>query len=638
VNDLPPLWHRDLTGRQLAEPAVRNTASRGRARPPWCAWPLIGRRTVLAVLKALLIISVASTSIGQSTALDTLLVRADELRSADPQAFRDLLVQVEQRIDEATPAQREHLRYLQTYRMSLDGQFAQAIAALRELAETTPDTPTRFRALTFLANNYAHTRDFAAGLEAMDGALALLPEIEDRDLRHQGMLTAAILYNQAGQHVLALTYAQETLEEAASGRSRCIAGIMKLEAQFALGELPADDAVFDRHVAVCESNGEALLAEFAHGYKARSISASGDHLATVALLERRMGAIEATAYPRLIAEMQALLASEYLIVGQLEPARRFAKKVIAASDGVEFSLPLVTAYRVLAQDAEQRGDLAAALDYQRRHAEADKAYLDDIKARELAFQFAQHDNLQKTQTIERLNHRNEMLRLESEVDKQSAAYNRLLLVLLVILLASIGLWAYLTKREQVRFRRLAQTDALTGISNRLHFSGEAPRILAECARSGTAAALVMFDLDAFKSINDRYGHAAGDWVLIEVARICRGQCGRNDLFARLGGEEFAIVSADADVASATGLAERCRRAIAAIDTSALGQRFPVSASFGIALSGDAGGSLDALLVQADTALYSAKSAGRNRVELYRADGADTRQAEFSDPPVSVRSA
>src|SRR5690606_9609835 len=136
-----------------------------------------------------------------------------------------------------------------------------------------------------------------------------------------------------------------------------------------------------------------------------------------------------------------------LALAQNAAARRHAEKVVAASEGVPFSLPLVSAYGVLSREAEQRGDLGAALDYQRRYAEVDRAWLDDIKARELAFQLAQHDNLQKTHTIELLNQRNKLLELESEVNKQAATNNRLALAMLIVLLASIALWAYLTKRE-----------------------------------------------------------------------------------------------------------------------------------------------------------------------------------------------
>ena len=614
--------HRDLTGRLLTQP-VRHDANRsGDTSPARLRWPLASRP--MGWLGAIvLVFGVAWSSVltfaEQTNPAEALLNRAEEIRTADPGAFRELLAQLDQRSGELTAAQVELLRFLHIYRMSLDGQFQQAIGALKSLAATGTEPSVRFRAWAFLANNYAVTRDFAPGLEAINQALTMLPEIAETDVRHQGLLAAAILYNQAGQHELALSYAGMTLDEAASGRGRCLAGILQLEAQSALGRLPADPLAFESQILGCEAHGENLLAEFARGFQARALYNAGRAGEAADLLDARLGPVQRSAYPRLIAEIHALLAESRLELGDAVAARHHAGQVVAASEGVEFSLPLVTAFRVLSREAEQRGDLAAALAHQRRFAEVDRAYLDDIKARELAFQLAQHDTLQKTHTIELLNQRNELLRLESEVNKQAVMNNRLAIALLVILLASIGLWAYLTKREQMRFRRMAQTDALTGTSNRLHFSECAPAMLAEGAQRGLPAAMVMFDLDAFKAINDRHGHAAGDWVLVEVVRVCRAACASDDLFARLGGEEFAILRIGADADAGRELADRCRRAIAAIDTTPSGARFTVSASFGVAVAGADGRSgVDSLLVQADVALYCAKSAGRNRVSVYGA--------------------
>jgi diguanylate cyclase (GGDEF)-like protein len=613
--------HRDLAGRLLLEPTRPPDEAAGPASTQVCLrWPVPPRGPLLTRLLALLLglfIPAALSVAVVPDEFDALLRRADDVKSADPRAFRAMLERMEQLTSAASQVQLEQLRYLQIYRMSLDGQFPQAIAALRELATEATDVSTRFRATAFLANNYAGTRDFAAGLDALNQALAMLPAIEDTNIRHQGYLAAAILYNQAGQYDLALRYVDTTLGEPASGRSRCIAGIMRLEALFALGRLPSDARGLDGSVEECERHGEQLLSEFVRGFQARVLFNGGDAAAAARLLESRLDAVASSEYPRLIAEHHALLAEARLALGDAAAARRHAQRAIDASEGVEFSLPLVTAFRVLSREAEMRGDAASALAHHRRWAAVDRAYIDDIKARELAYQLAQHDSLQKTHTIELLNQRNKLLELESEVNKQAANNNRLAIAMLVVLLASIALWAYLTKREQLRFRRLAQTDALTGISNRLYFSERAPQILEECAQRGRPAALVMFDLDAFKSINDRHGHACGDWVLAEVARRVSALCGEGDLFARLGGEEFAILRAGADVETALVLANRCREAISSIDTSLAGPRFSVSASFGVAMAAPSpGGSLDALLIHADIALYCAKSEGRNRVSVH----------------------
>ncbi|WP_146907073.1 GGDEF domain-containing protein [Arenimonas daejeonensis] len=108
----------------------------------------------------------------------------------------------------------------------------------------------------------------------------------------------------------------------------------------------------------------------------------------------------------------------------------------------------------------------------------------------------------------------------------------------------------------------------------------------------------MFDLDEFKTINDRHGHATGDWVLQQVGSACRSVCRKNDLFGRLGGEEFAFLLTGADSASALQLAQDCRRRLAQIDTADTGAKFRITASFGVAATADSGYDFQMLLARA----------------------------------------
>jgi diguanylate cyclase (GGDEF)-like protein len=586
--------------------------------PGRCAW-------WLACALALVVVA---PSAGAAPRVEAEVRQGGAIRRADPDGFRALLAQVDRLQAEATPLQRDRLRFLHTYRLALEGHSDQAVAELQRLLADTRDATLRFRAGAFLANNHAVTREFSAALGALDQALALLPEVTDLEARHQGLLAAAIVYNQVGQYPLGLHYAELTLSEPASGRSRCIAWITRLEARFNLRSQGDDEARLNQEVASCVAHGEVLLANFMRGYLARSWAARGEHQRAIDLLSEHQPEVEATRYPGLIGEIASLLAEYHLATGNLGLAARHANRTLAAGTGDAYTLPRVTAHRVLYEVALRRGDTAAALEHFRRYAQADKAYLDDVKARELAFQMAQHDSLQKTQTIELLNRRNEVLQLEQVVARQSAANSRLLLGLLALLLASIGFWAYKIKRLQISFRRLAQTDVLTGISNRLHFTRLVEQDLAACARSGEPLGLVMFDLDNFKAINDRHGHAAGDWVLRQVAEACRGACRGRDRIGRIGGEEFAIALVGCDLDAATKVARDCRERIAAIDSSPTGSRFPVSASFGVSGTSLSGYRFENLLAQADLALYRSKGEGRNRVSVF--DPGNAPQA----PPVA----
>src|SRR3546814_261474 len=180
----------------------------------------------------------------------------------------------------------------------------------------------------------------------------------------------------------------------------------------------------------------------------------------------------------------------------------------------------------------------------------------------MAYQIVQQEAMQQSQQIELLNKENEVLQLQQRVSDQKAQSSRLLILLLVVLVGSVGYWAFKIKRVQVSLRRMAETDALTGLCNRHHFTQQSLQTLGQAARAGEDVALVMFDLDHLKSINDRFGHDTGDWALKKVAEHCRTFCRRVDHLGRLGGEEFAILLSGCDLRGAKRVAEDCRVRIA----------------------------------------------------------------------------
>lgn len=174
--------------------------------------------------------------------------------------------------------------------------------------------------------------------------------------------------------------------------------------------------------------------------------------------------------------------------------------------------------------------------------------------------------------------------------------------------------------EELRLARqqaelLARTDELTRLNNRRAFYELGEAAFRQAARRGEGVAVVMFDVDHFKRINDSFGHTVGDEVLCAIAAAARAVCRDTDVLGRLGGEEFALVSPGADAAQALALAERLRAAIAAIRIARDAGELTCTASFGVASYGaGSAAALDALICKADQALFLAKRGGRNRVE------------------------
>jgi diguanylate cyclase (GGDEF)-like protein len=166
-----------------------------------------------------------------------------------------------------------------------------------------------------------------------------------------------------------------------------------------------------------------------------------------------------------------------------------------------------------------------------------------------------------------------------------------------------------------RYRRASLTDPLTQVANRRSFFETAERLLTRAHFARRPVALLMFDLDGFKTINDRYGHLAGDEVLIAFCRLSTSMLRPADLFGRMGGEEFASLLPDTELQDALILAERLRTAFEGVSHTVGAVTLRSTVSIGIAVSDDASLDLNALLRDADHALYRAKELGRNRVEI-----------------------
>lgn len=588
---------------------------------------MLARKTIGYVLIALMLIVGVGTGAAQAFApLEKVIDQAEALRSSDPKSFLRLLKQLEERSDEADAEQRERIEYLKAYSLVFEGKIDQAVTSARALMASTKDIDTKFRAGVLVVNAYALNRQFTEGLRQLEASLSLVNDVRSRDVRHQGLGVAALMNLQIGQNRQALFYSERILSDKPDGRTACLARQVQLDAKHNLALLGADDSELTRGIEQCTREREPAAANFIRMTLAKKWADQGQRDRAIAMLQAHLREVEATRYPHLIAEVKALLAELSLEKGDMGAAEAYAQGVLAQSGNLTSTLPLVKAYRTLYEVARQKSDVEKALAFYQNFAEADKAYLNEVKARELAYQIVRQETLQKTQQINLLDQQNQVLQLQRQVDQQAAQNTRLIVILLIVLVASIGYWAFKIKRVQLSLKKMAETDALTGICNRHHFTIRAERALAECARNGEQAALIMFDLDHFKNINDRFGHGTGDWALKEVSEASKGFCRRIDVIGRLGGEEFAILMYGCDLRAAARVAEDCRVRLAQIDTRETGHVFAITGSFGVSSSVQSGYSLAKLLSHADKQLYRAKHQGRNRVCVYEPTHEQVREA------------
>lgn len=181
-------------------------------------------------------------------------------------------------------------------------------------------------------------------------------------------------------------------------------------------------------------------------------------------------------------------------------------------------------------------------------------------------------------------------------------------------------WIYedVTRQKQLEAQliQLAERDPLTNLYNRRRFHEEIERIIADASRRKAHAGLLAIDLDGFKPINDEYGHQAGDEVLKKLAEEVGATVRRNEIFFRIGGDEFAILAPDADEEEMVGLARRVGGKIADMRFTFSGVEVRLTASLGIALYPVHADSSEEIIARADSAMYQAKLSGKNRWAIY----------------------
>jgi len=188
-----------------------------------------------------------------------------------------------------------------------------------------------------------------------------------------------------------------------------------------------------------------------------------------------------------------------------------------------------------------------------------------------------------------------------------------LAVLLFLLLATIGCVLMVMRSQELSLRLASLTDPLTRCHNRRALDEIAPRELLRAKRAERPLAMLMFDIDHFKAVNDQFGHRIGDQVLQQISQIAAQELRGYDQLFRLGGEEFLAVLSDVDEQAAMLVAERVRSAVQDFEFQQNGCKFQVSISVGIANVFKDDLDWQAMLQRADRALYLAKSQGRNQV-------------------------
>jgi diguanylate cyclase (GGDEF)-like protein len=554
-----------------------------------------------------------------------LLEQTESLRTTDHPQFLRLLAMLHQQASSMSDHQKWQLRYLDAWQASFQGDYTSADPLLQDVISQSADPVLVAKASAVLMDDMRNSRRYESAFELANQLVANLPKIQDKLARYMVLSYISQLLREAGQYDLAANYARDMAQALPPGESLCQPLTLLLAALHASHKLTPSSVELQQGIEACQAARQPLFTGVIELMKGDLYLDENQPAKTIALLNEITPGIRTSGFHLTMLHVDELLARAYWKLGDDGDARKAALVVLTISEPGEVNESLRNAYQMLYLIEKKHGHAVAALSYYERYAEQNAVYLNDVSARALAYDVAQQHMLAQKIETEKLSKQNAMLRLQQALAAKTIETGRLYIVLLLMLLTSAVFWLFRIKRSQLRFKHQARLDGLTGILNHQHFISEAQHALEALERKQSAGCLVFIDLDYFKQINDTHGHAIGDAVLRHTVALCKQTLRANDLFGRLGGEEFAILLLACSQEHGLAIANCIRLAIEATPPHIDGHTITFSASIGLASTQTSGYGLQRLCREADAALYRAKRFGRNRV-VSDAEHLDTARA------------
>ena len=574
--------------------------------------------TLATVMAAFLLCTNAKASVASAdtSPVTAWLTQADDAWPNDTSHFRHILAQLHQHEGQLSAVQRWHLRLLDTRLPVDEGDYAKAEPILYDIIDHSGDLSLSVRAMAALIQDKFFSRDYVSAYALANTLIVELPKVADPQARLEGMSRVVQMLNKeaVGQYDLALDYARQMKATLPSGKGQCYAKVLETQSLLYAGKLTSTNPAFQAAIDACFAAGEFRQADALRLDLASEMVDEGHADQAIALLHGIASEVQSTGYMPHLASLPVTLAQAYLSLGDASNARKFALASIAITGPDSPLWTVQAAYKVLYQAEKKQGHDAAALAYYEKYVAQKTAAMDNAKAIALAYQTVRQQVLSEKTKADALGKENKILQLSqalaSQAQKSSRLFNALLLaVIAFFVLAMLWLW-----RSWRRFRWMARHDGLTRVYNREHFFVEAKRRLRQLHKANIDACLIVLDLDHFKRINDRHGHAAGDQVLRSAAMIVGRELRPIDLLGRLGGEEFGILIPGCSCDQGLEVANHIRNALASTPVMLDSQvTVTVSASLGLAFATNSSYMLRLLLIDADAALYRAKEGGRNQV-------------------------
>ncbi len=495
---------------------------------------------------------------------------------------------------------------------ALLGDYSSGLALVEAMLKRKIDPELRIRALTLAVNMTTNVADFPRAFVWLQEGLALMEKVETPNPRLLGM--ASYLYSRVGEERPALDYAEQALDSArkeGTTRDQCLALSDYGIALDDIGHSAHAETIRREQIDACGRAGDPVFV--ADGYKGVGKSLLAQELYAEALdwLNKSRERFAAAGFVFGELETSTLIAEAILHTqGDLGRASELLNAALPtmATQSAWDNIELIQA--LLSEIAEREGRPAEALQHLKKSQEARETLERDARARRLSYLQVQFDTQAKEQQISKLESERQRQTAEIEARSQMQWLQGLGLLSLLLVSGLLVSVLFRTASERRRYREASEHDGLTGLYNHQSTLRLGHSLQQACRRELKPFTVIVADIDHFKHINDRYGHAAGDAVLRALGALLHQVFPKQAVIGRSGGEEFTVLI-DSTVDQARFLVEDLRRRIQPV--SIFDDSVDFSLSYGICEATESHAPLEDILRSADMALYQAKRSGRNRV-------------------------
>ena len=548
-----------------------------------------------------------------SDEIDQLLEETNRYLNTNPEKSAETLAKLERIKSQFNKEQDENYHLKLAISLGLRGRHRERIEVVQAYLSNPLDTELRVQFLYQMTSSYTMLAEYENALSAMNESIRLLPKLDSVKAKSVTLQSAITLLTSLHALDEAIPYAER--QTRLGKLDECYGNANLIEINFLKSRTEAVQDSFKNVVRLCEEVDRKVIALYVKSIAAVDLINNGRNdegiKAGLPLLYQLMQSNQGSAY---LMQLEDALARAYIKRNDLPNAERFALRAYQAAKNEKSVQMLERTSETMATIKRAQGQLNSAIDYYDINLALKKKVLDDQLQKNLAYQRVKFDSQDKANQLTLLEQKNKILTVEKQLQYGKNQNLVLLTTLITVLVAVLGAWLMRTWRQKNLFRYSAQMDGLTQVSNRAHFIACCNLIF---KRTDQQVSLVLFDMDNFKKINDTFDHASGDWVLKNVCAAIQKTLRKNDVFGRLGGEEFGLCLVDLTDDEVLACAERWRAVVEEINTINSGYQFSISASFGAASRGKHGlQSFEETLAAADKALYVSKNSGRNRVSVY----------------------